>query len=1124
MRLKHIQVHGFKTFANRTDFLFHEGITAIVGPNGCGKSNIADAIRWALGEQSPTNLRTKKTEDLIFTGSATRARMGMAEVALTLENPLALGDTAPLNGDSPGTDDLDSGEARPRASIVQEILHARPSEVTVLRRAYRSGENEYLINRQRVRLRDVQELLQRWGLARLTYAVIGQGLIDQALSLRAEERRALFEEAAGIGLYQVKKANALDKLEETRQNLIRVNDIINEIAPRLPSLARQADRAGKYESVATALNDKLKQWYAYQWAHAQEGFLAAEAQETTARETLNARRAAMHELAARLGDARKAAQVLRARLAEHRQVRQQSENQVATAERELAVLDERARFAATRHSEAERDLVAATSAAQQASAVLDSFRAAPPPELDAASEPEPELESVTLAFAPPLPPTFDDDSVQAEEDRAETERLDAAARAADANQEARLQEVDRSLAQAGTEHAAALQALTRAAETAQLAHRAQAEQITAELQSARARIEDERARALARRRLAQARVVEFGLNGDHAAPGTLSAGHAAAASPAPDLASLLIALQDHLPLYESALASVAALAAQANDLARRERELRERERALERARAELNSAQAALVVAERDVEAARQQQVSALQEHERAGRARAQDDERAAGALAREQERAREQLARAREQIARERERIALDHAALVRERARLAEARARERQRERDRAAQEQQRLATQAQRERERRAQERSRERERLRLAHAQEDERLQRAHANAEQEQLARAARVQSLAAELAAATAARDAARTRAESLRAALADVQATAFPDEAALAESERLQNELEEREGQLRHDLTAAEELYNRDVLEAERRRAEIARLEQEIEDDLGPVELDSAAPRQLRLRLILHDRAAAPSTNPADDVLADRPDDERADTALEPPAQELVTLPDVAFLPDNFDKEIRRLKNQMRYIGNVNPNAPQEYAQLKERHAFLTEQAADLTGALEKLQQATQELDALMKQKFQETFQSINVEFRKYFALLFGGGTARLELTDPDDLIHSGIEITARPPGKRAAQLVLLSGGERALTAAALVFAILKVSPTPFCVMDEVDAALDEANVGRFRDALAELSQATQFIVITHNRVTMEGARAIYGVSMGEDGVSQVLSLKLEQAAPAA
>ncbi|MBI4672839.1 MAG: AAA family ATPase [Chloroflexi bacterium] len=411
MRLKQLEVHGFKTFATRTQFSFREGITAIVGPNGCGKSNLADAIRWALGEQSPSNLRTKKTEDLIFTGSATRPKMGMAEVALTLENPFALEDDgrrATDDGQSPisnpsttlgpslqSPNGNEATEGTRRASIVEEILRARPSEVTLLRRAYRSGENEYLINRQRVRLRDVHELLQRWGLARLTYAVIGQGLVDQALSLRAEERRALFEEAAGIGLYQNKKANALEKLEETQQNLIRINDIINEIAPRLPSLARQADRASKYEAVSTALNEKLRAWYAFHWSHAQEGFIVAQSQEDAARETLTAQRAALHELGVRLTEARRAAQTLRAKLGDQRREQQQRENEFAAQERELAVLQERARFAETQHADAQRDLDAAVAAEQTARAALDEFNT-PPLTLSADEPPAPaELESET---------------------------------------------------------------------------------------------------------------------------------------------------------------------------------------------------------------------------------------------------------------------------------------------------------------------------------------------------------------------------------------------------------------------------------------------------------------------------------------------------------------------------------------------------------------------------------------------------------------------------------------------------------------------------------------------------------------------------------------------------------
>ncbi len=1093
MRLKTVQVHGFKTFAHPTTFHFGDGITAIVGPNGCGKSNIADAIRWALGEQSPSNLRTKKTEDLIFTGSATRPKMGMAEVALTLENPFAFEENRPPTTDD-GNEISNNGDApspspRVPSSIIEEILHTRPTEVTVTRRAYRSGENEYLINRQRVRLRDVQELLQRWGLARLTYAVIGQGLVDQALSLRAEERRALFEEAAGIGLYQNKKALALEKLEETQQNLIRVNDIINEIAPRLPSLARQADRASKYESVATALNAHLKQWYAYNWAHAQEGFLAASQQEHDAREKLNAQRGAMQELAAQLTETRRAAQNLRAKLAEHRRAQQQREMEFAARERELAVLQERARFAETQHADAQRDLETTNALVVNAIAAFEHWAQNSAPSLTLSID-ETQNESETIA--PPLENENALAELQAQhhaELETLTEQQRAAERVHDTELETLVEREQRAHAEWDVENE------TRAAELARADENflAQFQQTAQTLDLERERVEYERARAIAKQRLANLRLQEFD------APALTLSAETETSLP-PDLAAHLISLQEKLPLYESALASIAGLAAQADDLARRERELRERERLLERVRLEANETKSALALVERDVQNAQQALVNAQREFQRAERERRQERERVERERQREREKFRDQLQREREKISRERERLRREHEQLVRERERMLQDRAREQARERER----QRERALERQREKER-------ERERAERERAQEGERLTRERDRVLREQEAKTARVASFAAQIAEISPQRDAIQIQVDEMRASLQAMNEVAFPDEAALNESERLQNELEEREAELRSGLTVAEELYNRAVLEAERRRAEIARLEQEIEDDLGPVELDSAAPRQLRLRLV----------GQISNLPNDAAEGQIENLSNDAPAQELVTLPEVDALPDGFDKEIRRLKNQMRYIGNVNPNAPQEYAELKERHAFLTEQAADLATAMEKLQLATAELDSMMKQKFLETFNAINVQFKNYFTMLFGGGSARLELTDPNDIIRSGIEITARPPGKRAAQLVLLSGGERALTAAALIFSILKVSPTPFCVMDEVDAALDEANVGRFREGLKELSDASQFIVITHNRVTMEGARAIYGVSMGEDGVSQVLSLKLEQVA---
>lgn len=1109
MRLKQLEVHGFKTFANRTTFLFNEGITAIVGPNGCGKSNIADGIRWALGEQSPSALRTKKTEDLIFTGSASRPRMGMAEVALTLENPFAFGnDEGRTTNDGVAEPSANGDEQRPRANIVEEILHARPSEVTILRRAYRSGENEYLINRQRVRLRDILELLQRWGLARLTYAVIGQGLIDQALSLRAEERRALFEEAAGIGLYQTKKQNALEKLEETQQNLIRVNDIINEIAPRLPSLARQADRASKYEGVATALNDKLRQWYAFQWAQSQDGLRTTQAHETAARERLTAQRSSMHELAVQLTEARRTAQTLRTRLAEHRRVRQEHENEFAAQQRELAVLEERGRFSEQQLADAQHEAQVATAAVFEAQSLLEAQRTRSAASGESAIAPDGEF-----PVEPDVPVTrgrFEAEqaaaleSISARERGTETEHQTALENIATKWRD-REAEYQRALEQITyQEHAAESEYSAEQTQIADKASQEEAEQlqyatrVNDELSQARAAQEYQRARAIARKRLAEARLAEHDAQSQRGATGVTTIPR--------DLAASLIELQEQLPSYESALPAIAGLAAHADALARQEAFQRERARRLEHAREELNQARTALAVAERDVETARQAQANAQREHERAAREREREREharlerqRAFEARAREREKRRAEREKDYEHIRRE-----LEQARGETERA--VEQKRVEFQRERERLRAEQSRLEREQAQLLAERQRQREWERERMRQERGRELERAEQDYARTVRERETKAARVLKLASQVEQTRAQQESLQLRVQEQRAALQGLTEKALPDEAALTESEQLQNELEEREAQLRSSLTQAEELYNRAVLDAERRRAEIARLEGEIEDDLGPVELDSDAPRQLRLRLVVRtNRPAAAS--------------EEIETPPDAQPQELVTLPDVPSLPDGFEKEIRRLKNQMRYIGNVNPNAPQEYAELKERHAFLTEQAADLQHAIERLHQAINELDEMMKTRFKETFDAINVEFKKYFAILFGGGTARLELTEPDDLIHSGIEITARPPGKRAAQLVLLSGGERALTAAALLFAILKVSPTPFCVLDEVDAALDEANVGRFRDVLKELAQETQFIVITHNRVTMEGASAIYGVSMGEDGVSQVLSLRLEQ-----
>jgi chromosome segregation protein len=313
MKLKHLQLQGFKTFATKTEFVFPTGITAIVGPNGSGKSNIADAVRWVLGEQSYSLLRGKRTEDMIFAGNDQRTRAGMAEALLTLDNS-------------------------------EGWLPVEFSEVVIGRRAYRSGENEYHLNGSRVRLKDVTELLGASGLARRTYAVIGQGLVDQALSLRPEERRELFEEAAGIAHYQSKRDEALKKLDESQRNLERVRDILAEIGPRLRALQRQSERSQQYERLVGELRDLQRTWYGYHWGHAQQALHAARQASDVQGKLLDERQQELDSLGGRLNQLRLEQAGLRTKLVEWQRQSALLHAQAEAAQRELAVMTERARL------------------------------------------------------------------------------------------------------------------------------------------------------------------------------------------------------------------------------------------------------------------------------------------------------------------------------------------------------------------------------------------------------------------------------------------------------------------------------------------------------------------------------------------------------------------------------------------------------------------------------------------------------------------------------------------------------------------------------------------------------------------------------------------------------------
>jgi chromosome segregation protein len=325
------------------------------------------------------------------------------------------------------------------------------------------------------------------------------------------------------------------------------------------------------------------------------------------------------------------------------------------------------------------------------------------------------------------------------------------------------------------------------------------------------------------------------------------------------------------------------------------------------------------------------------------------------------------------------------------------------------------------------------------------------------------------------------------RNQASGINMQLEELRNLIEPAEKELGASEAQESDLQKQETDGQSSLARVERMNNQVQLEYSRKQENLGHLRQKIEDDFGLVAFDYASD------------VSGPVPLPFDGMVEQ--------------------LPVVAELPVDLEENMMRLRAQLHRMGSINPEAKDEYRSVKERHVFLTTQLDDLHKAEADLHKVIEELDELTRREFSKTFDAVAEQFHTIFHRLFGGGVARLVLTDPENLTETGIDIEARLPGRREQGLSLLSGGERSLTAIALVFSLLKVSPTPVCVMDEVDAMLDEANVGRFRDLLLELSDETQFIIITHNRNTVQAADVIYGVTMGRDSASQIISLKLDE-----
>ncbi len=1194
LRLKLLELHGYKTFGTKSEFVFSEGISAIVGPNGSGKSNIVDSIRWVLGEQSFGLLRGKKTEDMIFAGSELRPRAGMAQATLTFDN----------------TDGW---------------LPIDFTEVSIARRAYRDGQNEYLLNGQRVRLRDISELLAKCGLAERTYTIIGQGLIDTALSLKADERRALFEEAAGIGVYRNKREDALRKLEATQHNLERVLDILAEIKPRLRSLERQAQRMRDYQQVKDDLKAILKLWYGYHWyrAVAELADLQATAQQTeTELAVMQGRQQNYDQEVAGL---RSRLAHLRSQLNHERQESARLQQETEALARELAVADERLRSLAAqraaladelpvlegqRREQAERAATVKADIERLAAEAAEAERQTETAQAALASREDEravlrQREAEARAALTRLEALAGERRARLAQLGEQRDRLSAAQREqqqaleqlklAEARARATVQEANAALDQqqaARAQAEAALAAAAGAVREAEATLAAAAQRLAAgeaEAERLRARhdvLEQARAQlagfgAGARTLLGQsfptrgalAELLDVPAELETAISAALGAylealvvddfGQAEAALAALGLTNGRAALLplDRVkapppltpPAHPDVLGAAADLVQAADWLqpavrlllghavvvrdgnAARQLLVGEtgwtapdnavvvtltgevyhaagpvhagREAApsmLEQARerrdlaAELEASAERLAQRQREREAAAQAVAQAGTEREAAQAAlrTAQDAERLAmvarDSAGLEAERAAhdaqfrgEQLAALEAELGQAAQTLARTEAELAQMLAEQAEAEAGVK------AASEQmtgfsvEAIAGEVARWQTAAAV----ARRALQDAQARAAELVQ-AHTAAEAALTDRQNKILGLGVEINECESGAAAARDRHETLRASAGVMAARLTPIEAQVESLEADQARVESGDAEARANLHATERRNAAAQLEHARKHEEVEGMRRRIEEDFGLVELDYG------------EAASGPTPTPL---------------PLYPVVEKLEA---VEALPEGLEEQLNRKRGQLRRMGLINPDAEREYLEVKERHEFLTTQVADLENAQTHLREVVAEMDVLMERDFRKTFDAVANEFRDTFTALFGGGTARLMLTDPEHMSTTGVDIQARLPGRRPQSLSMLSGGERSLTACALVFALLRVSPTPFCVLDEVDAMLDEANVGRYRDMLNALSAATQFIIVTHNRNTVQVAETVYGITMGADSASQVIGLKLEEA----
>ena len=1183
MKLKKLELYGFKSFAQRTEIVFDEGITGIVGPNGSGKSNIGDAVRWVLGEQSAKTLRGASMSDVIFNGTQKRKPLSYCEVSLVFDN-----------------DD--------------HALAMEAAEVMVTRRVYRNGESEYYLNRTACRLKDVVDLFRDTGIGKEGYSIIGQGRIDEILSRKSEDRRQVFEEAAGIVKFKARKEEADKKLQRTLENLERVDDILDELTKRLKPLEEQSRNARVYLELSTELKDLDLNLFLIRSDRARARLSELESElltvqtiladtesnltDKTARrdetqnridqleEAITKARTELMECAEHVHESQKKLSALQSRRETRSENRQRIVREQEEAQERLAEIEkDHVRIQADvekQHSliaDAEQILRATQEAAEkaqakekEADAALEAQKAAVIDQMNRLSDVRNDKTRLNTMQA-----QMETRLTEIEESSGALQEQEAALREALTAVEKQLKTENQHQQQCQEKLAQARQASDEA-DTAYANLRADVEKQSADMQAAASRhnVLTEMTRDMEGYNMAVRRAMTYakqrGLTGvkgvlaqlmtvpqtyETAIDMALGAAQQNIVTDTEETAKELInylrqnrlgratflpmsairgktlygnernalklsgclgvaselvqcapeyrgivenllgrtVIADNLDhgipimragnhafrlvtlegdvIHSGGSMTGGSAQSKVSNLLSRERELKELTAKLQTGRAELDKCRQELTQRQQTAQEKRQKvsdAVNALHQQEIAvAREQARRESVSADLNThlqrmQETEQARVQLHQSLEDIRQQLETIEHQRTGA-----------------QGDQSAMEQKTIEMQNALVKARA--EASAENDRLMvrtlqlsdLRHGLSDLERDEAHAQQDQAQILREQeRREQLLHEMDELDAIdeNDMKREEAESARR-----QKEQLRQESAAQAIEQRRSQAQSDLRDILSDMENLHEAYNRDSEKLHKTELAKARIEGD----------------QKNLQNRIWDTYKLTYAG----------------------AEEFRRTP---FDEKESDRRAAELQGQIRALGTVNVGAVEEYAETKARVDDLTAQQQDLKRAEMDLRELIERLLIQMRSTFVENFSKMQGYFAETFTRLFGGGHAELKLMDPDDPLNCGIEVNAQPPGKKLQLLSLLSGGERALTAIAILFAMLKLKPTPFCILDEIEAALDDANIGYYADYLKEYSKGTQFIVVTHRKGTMERCNSLFGVAMEEQGVSRMVSVSLQ------